>query len=309
MNRENTDALKDQPTKGARLAYKLKNANVYVSTQGFHFIDYLDPVSEISSEIDSSQLTDKESAYIETQLQANLKKFKNQADIVAKHLSLQNARVLDIGCGQGYVAKELATKAAEVTGIDQYVPAEPPASNVQLKRWDLDVNQFPVDVTQFDQIFMLDVIEHLHDPEVFMELLREATGRKRPEIVLTTANIGFFVTRFMLFLGHFNYGPKGILDRTHTRLFTFNSLKELFAQTGYQVLEVRGVPAPFPKALGDNALGTLLVGVNQFLIGICKGLFSYQIFLRARALPTVPALLSETIERSDEMKKAAAVAV
>jgi glycosyltransferase involved in cell wall biosynthesis len=219
------------------------------------------------------------------------------------------AQVLDIGCGQGYVAKELAAKAAEVTGIDQYVPAEPPASNVQLKRWDLDVNQFPVDVTQFDQIFMLDVIEHLHDPEVFMELLREATGRKRPEIVLTTANIGFFVTRFMLFLGHFNYGRKGILDRTHTRLFTFNSLKELFAQTGYQVLEVRGVPAPFPKALGENALGTLLVGVNQFLIGFSKGLFSYQIFLRARALPTVPALLSETIERSDEMKKAAAVAV
>src|SRR3954471_12454475 len=82
------------------------------------------------------------------------------------------ATVLDIGCGQGYVAKELATKAAEVTGIDQYVPAEPPAPNVQLKRWDLDVNEFPVEVSEFDQIFILDVIEHLHDPEVFMELLR-----------------------------------------------------------------------------------------------------------------------------------------
>ena len=216
------------------------------------------------------------------------------------------AKVLDIGCGQGYVAKELATKAAEVTGIDQYVPSEPPAPNVQLKRWDLDVSEFPVEVSQFDQIFMLDVIEHLHDPEVFMELLREASGRKRPEIVLTTANIGFFITRFMLFLGHFNYGRKGILDRTHTRLFTFNSLKELFAQTGYKVLEVKGVPAPFPKALGDNALGRMLVAANQFFIKLSKGLFSYQIFLRAKALPTVPALLSETIERSGEMKKAAA---
>ena len=43
-------------------------------------------------------------------------------------------------------------------------------------------------------------------------------------------------------------------------------------------------------------------------LGISKGLFSYQIFIRARAMPTVPALLSETIERSDEMKKAAATA-
>ncbi len=219
------------------------------------------------------------------------------------------AHVLDIGCGQGYVAKELAAKAAEVTGIDQYVPAESPAPNVQLKRWDLDVQEFPVEVSKFDQIFMLDVIEHLHDPEVFMELLRDATGRKRPEIVLTTANVGFFITRFMLLLGEFNYGRKGILDRTHTRLFTFRSLKELFDQTGYKVIEMKGVPAPFPKALGDNPLGQSLVKINELLIKISKGLFSYQIFLRATALPTVPALLSETIERSDEMKKAVSAAV
>jgi hypothetical protein len=98
------------------------------------------------------------------------------------------------------------------------------------------------------------------------------------------------------------------LDRTHTRLCTDNSLKELFDQTGYKVTEVKGVPAPFPKALGDNWLGQLFVSVNLFLIKISKGLFSYQIFLRAQALPTVPTLLRETIERSDEMKKAATVA-
>lgn len=215
------------------------------------------------------------------------------------------ARVLDIGCGQGYVAAELAKRAAEVTGIDQYVPAAPPAPNVKLTRWDLDAQDFPVPVASFDQIFMLDVIEHLHDPEVFMETLRTATGRTRPEIVMTTANIGFFVTRFALLLGQFNYGRKGILDRTHTRLFTFRSLKELFDQTGYKVLETRGIPAPFPKAVGDNALGRFLVGLNQLFIALLPGLFSYQIFLRAQALPTVPALLTETIDRSDEMKKAA----
>jgi len=215
------------------------------------------------------------------------------------------ASVLDIGCGQGYVAAELAKKAAKVTGIDQYVPATAPAANVQLTRWDLDVQEFPVEVSSFDQIFMLDVIEHLHDPEVFMETLRAATGRKRPEIVLTTANIGFFVTRFQLLLGQFNYGRKGILDRTHTRLFTFRSLRELFEQTGYKVIEERGIPAPFPKALGDNGLGHLLVTLNQIAIKLIPGLFSYQIFLRAQALPTVPALLTETIDRSEEMKKAA----
>jgi hypothetical protein len=80
-------------------------------------------------------------------------------------------------------------------------------------------------------------------------------------------------------------------------------MRELFAQTGYTVLEVRGIPAPFPKAVGDNALGRLLVTLNRLFIGLSKGLFSYQIFVRARALPTVPTLLTQTIERSAELRK------
>lgn len=218
------------------------------------------------------------------------------------------SEVLDIGCGRGYVAAELARRARRVTGIDQFVPDTPPAPNVTLKLWDLDTDEFPVEVSQFDQIFVLDVIEHLHDPEAFMERLRHATGRKRPEIVLTTANIGFFVTRFMLLLGQFNYGRKGILDRTHTRLFTFRSLRELFDQTGFKVLEVRGIPAPFPKAVGNNAVGRLLTELNQLFIGLSRGLFSYQIFLRAQALPTVSTLLSETIDTSEAMKRTTALA-
>lgn len=214
----------------------------------------------------------------------------------------EGATVLDIGCGQGYVADEMAPKAKRIVGIDQYV-RESTKANVEFRRWDLDAEAFPVEVSEFDQIFMLDVIEHLHDPEIFMEQLRAASAYKSPEIVLTTANIGFFITRFMLFLGHFNYGRKGILDRTHTRLFTFNSLHELFEQTGFKVEEMRGVPAPFPKALGDNFIGRTLVALNQLGIKLLRGLFSYQIYVRARALPTVPALLRETERTSAELKR------
>ncbi len=213
------------------------------------------------------------------------------------------ATVLDIGCGQGFVAKEMLPKAAKVVGVDQYISTSDDP-RLEFRKWDIDTGEFPVDVAEFDQIFLLDIIEHLHDPEVFLEKLRQLAVRKRPEIVLTTANVAFFVTRLMLFLGNFNYGRKGILDRTHTRLFTFNSLKELFAQTGYKVLEVRGIPAPFPKALGNNALSRFLVNANASMIKFFPGFFSYQIFVRAASLPTVPALLKETIDRSEELRQA-----
>jgi glycosyltransferase involved in cell wall biosynthesis len=215
-------------------------------------------------------------------------------------------RLLDIGCGQGHVARELMAKGCRVTGMDQYIPdASAQISGIDFIRWNLDRPEFPVNVSGFDQIMMLDIIEHLKEPEKFMDELRFAAACKRPEVIITTANIGFFVTRLMLLFGQFNYGRKGILDATHTRLFTFRSLKALLEESGYNILDVRGIPAPFPKAIGNNLISRFLLRCNQALIRISKGFFSYQIFVRAVAKPTVHNLLGETIESSDRLRESA----
>jgi len=183
--------------------------------------------------------------------------------------------------------------------MDRHIPAPADASaEIDFIRWDLNRSEFPVNVSQFDQIFLLDIIEHLKDPGHFMDELRFATACKRPEIVLTTANIGFFATRLMLLLGQFNYGKKGILDVTHTHLFTFRSINELLTQSCYKVLEVRGIPAPYPVALGNNFVARLLVHLNSALIHLSRGFFAYQIFVRAEAMPTINNLLHETISGS-----------
>jgi len=210
-------------------------------------------------------------------------------------------KILDVGCGQGQVAAELTKKGCRVTGMDQHIPASAPR-DIDFIRWDLNRSEFPVNVSQFDQIFLLDIIEHLQEPGHFMDELRFATACKRPEIVLTTANIGFIATRLMLLLGQFNYGKKGILDVTHTRLFTFRSVRELLKQSGYKILEARGIPAPFPIAIGNNFVARALVHLNSALIWLSRGLFAYQIFIRAEAMPTVENLLHETISDSEALK-------
>jgi glycosyltransferase involved in cell wall biosynthesis len=206
------------------------------------------------------------------------------------------SRVLDLGCAGGYMSRALADRGCDVTGVDQFAP--PPDSGItRFIQADLSREPIPVDAGEFDYVLLLDVIEHLASPETFLDALRKSCrGRQQPQVIVTTGNVAFVVTRLMLFLGYFHYGARGILDLTHTRLFTFASMRELLEQSGYRIEEVRGVPAPFPIAIGDGILARMLVAINRGLIRICKGLFSLQIFLVAHPLPSLESLLRDAGE-------------
>ncbi len=160
----------------------------------------------------------------------------------------------------------------------------------------------PADLPAYDQILLMDLVEHLHDPEDFMDALRRQTDGRQPEVIITTANVVFFVTRIMLAVGQFNYSRKGILGIRHRRLFTFKSLRALLEQAGYEILEARGVPAPFPLAIGTSFWSRALLKVNQLLLKISQGLFAYRVCVRARALPDSRHLLRETISGSAKLR-------
>jgi hypothetical protein len=156
-----------------------------------------------------------------------------------------------------------------------------------------------VDLKDFDYVLMLDVVEHLLSPEAFVDELRAKTGHaQHTQLVISTGNIGFFIARMMLLFGQFNYGKRGILDLTHTRLFTFSTLRRLFEQAGFEVVLSRGLPAPFPLAFGENVLARVALGVNQFLIRLWKAAFSYQIYMVARPRPSLETLLEHAYEKS-----------
>jgi hypothetical protein len=145
-----------------------------------------------------------------------------------------------------------------------------------------------------DAVLLLDVIERLRDPEWIVESLRARPDlATRTEILVSTGNVAFAVTRFGLLSGGFNYGKSGILDRTRTRLFTFATVRRLFRQAGFDVVERKGLPAPFPLALGRGALADALLALNRLAIRIWPGLFAYRIFLRVRKRPTLADLLTD----------------
>jgi 2-polyprenyl-3-methyl-5-hydroxy-6-metoxy-1,4-benzoquinol methylase len=207
------------------------------------------------------------------------------------------ASVIDIGAGPGGMASELLKKGCRVAVVDQFAPADGVQSGVRVFQQDLD--QAPTfDVRGYRYLFLLDVIEHLKDPELFLDRLRSQFDYAPRTLVLSTPNIAFIVQRLMLLVGQFNYGKAGILDRTHTRLFTFRSIHHLLSDAGFRITEMRGVPAPFPKVLGDGWLGRTAVAINLFLIRLSKTWFSYQIFLVAETTPSVDFILQHSKDRS-----------
>jgi glycosyltransferase involved in cell wall biosynthesis/SAM-dependent methyltransferase len=214
------------------------------------------------------------------------------------------SRVLDIGCAGGYMAAFLASrKQCTVDGIDAFVAVEPGLNSFHLH--DLN-NGLPVlDFESYDYVLMLDVIEHLAKPEVFLDQLRAAlSSNPSAEIIISTANIGFLITRFMLLIGQFNYGRRGILDLTHTRLFTFSSFERTVSQAGFDILERVGIPGPYPMALGDNFFSRALLRINRFFIHVSRGLFSYQILLRIKPQPSLELLLKTAVEHSKKRAEA-----
>ncbi len=141
-------------------------------------------------------------------------------------------------------------------------------------------------------ILMLDVIDHVANPEACMAQLHAQLQESIPQCYITTGNIGFFVVRLSLLFGQFNYGKHGILDRTHTRLFTFASLRRVLEMHGYQIETMEGIPAPFPLALKRQWLARCLLRLNSLLIRINKSWFSYQIAIIARPMPTLDQLIT-----------------
>jgi SAM-dependent methyltransferase len=215
------------------------------------------------------------------------------------------SRVLDIGCGPGAFAEQLAAKGCAVTGVDQFPPVKKQAFE-QFVIWDDERGHVPdVDLRRYDYVLLLDIIEHLKHPEALLEGLRASiSAAHRPTFVVTTGNVVFIVVRLQALLGKFNYGKRGILDLTHTRLYTFRTIKRLFEQCGFDVERVVGIPAPFPKALGLNALSRALLAINQLLIRLSKGLFAYQILLTVRPRPSLDGLLDSSIETAREKAEA-----
>lgn len=204
--------------------------------------------------------------------------------------------VLDIGCGPGFVARRCKELGATVTGLDVHEPLDEMMDKFVCAN--LNDDPFPEDIFQYDAVLMLDVIEHLDEPERFLIKLRNQSESQQeagraPLVVLTTPNVAFWAVRLNLLLGRFNYAERGILDITHKRLFTRRSLIRALEDSGYQIESIRPVPAPFETVMSGWP-GRFLTGTAHLLARIMPRMFAFQWLVTCRPNPGVRQVLAQS---------------
>ena len=210
-----------------------------------------------------------------------------------------NSNILDLGCNDvslGYNLRKI--KNCKITAVDINSNEKNYENFIQ---YDLNLGLPDLNYQEFDYILLLDVLEHLDDPETFMKNLKSKIDKNENiRLVISTPNIAFFIIRLMLLFGNFNYGQRGILDKTHKRLFTFRSFHKLISQSGFKFEFLTGIPAPYPLAIGDNFISRLMISINKFFILISKNLFSYQIYSELKPETSIELLLEKAKYRANE---------
>ena len=196
---------------------------------------------------------------------------RGRADIYDSPLDLNNANdprtlalrliapgkaVLELGPATGRVTRVLSERGCQVVAVEQDGTM---ASNLERYCSRVivgDVERLSLEEVfgeqRFDVILAGDFLEHLAHP---LELLQELKRYLAEEgyVVASIPNIAHGSVRLSLLQGKFEYKDIGILDRTHLRFFTLESILRLFTDAGFAIVDVQRVcQDPFKEPYIDR---------------------------------------------------------
>jgi len=198
-----------------------------------------------------------------------------------------SGRVLDVGCGDGYLSAQIQSLGWYVVGLENHTVSVDRARSICDRIIVVDLNKLDVSMLaeeSFDMMICGDVLEHLLDPLTTLRLLTEGL---KPEgtLIISVPNVAHVWVRLNLMFGRFEYTTQGILDRTHTRFFTRRSLIKLVTDAGLDIQDVRTTPVPIEEIFTITQPSRVLFclqPIGALLSRLLPRLLAYQFVIRAK---------------------------
>jgi len=162
------------------------------------------------------------------------------ADVVG--LVGESRRVLEVGTATGYMSRALTERGCEVVGIELDPDMAERAGEFCERMIVGDAEtldlEHELEGERFDAIVTADVLEHLKEPLRLLQRLRpflKADGY----FVISVPNVAHGSVRLALLSGRFDYQDIGLLDSTHLRFFTRETLEQLLDEAELGLAELR----------------------------------------------------------------------
>ncbi|MDR0259150.1 MAG: class I SAM-dependent methyltransferase, partial [Comamonas sp.] len=162
------------------------------------------------------------------------------------------ARVLDLGCGPGVLGQYLQQhKACTLDGVtfsaEEAALARPYYRDLAVA--DLEQINLAEAFTrrQYDYIVCADVLEHLRQPEQLLADCRDLLA-ENGEILVSIPNAGYCGLVMELMQGELRYREEGLLDSTHLRFFTRQSLLRLMQAGQWSVQSLETIDRPLDES-------------------------------------------------------------
>jgi SAM-dependent methyltransferase len=154
----------------------------------------------------------------------------------------QSACVVEVGSGSGALAKafKAISPACHYTGIE--IEADYAKASARFCDRVLHASVESLDEQTFESLFPSDCwifgdsLEHLVDPWQLLAKIRKAIDPAGC-VVACIPNAQHWSVQARLNCGLFRYENSGLLDRTHLRWFTRQTILEMFTAAGYSIVD------------------------------------------------------------------------
>lgn len=175
------------------------------------------------------------------------------------------SKVLEIGCGKGGFRENLSSPC-EYWGVEPHREissiAEKRLDKVMVGTFDDVFNDLPDNY--FDLVICNDVIEHMVDHHGFYEQIKVKCVQDA-YMVGSIPNVRYINNLYnVLIKKNWEYEASGILDKTHLRFFTLNSIKRDFLNHQFDIEKLCGINE---TSYSRKRLRGLKIILFQFIFG------------------------------------------